>query len=335
MNTSQKRKLLLSSVFTVLLLVYLFQHISFHEIIQAIKTLPLRIIFIGFLFHLGAYIFRTLTFHSFLKDEKISYPTILGIHFIQNFYVHVIPASLGELSFPILLKDRVKMSKSMAVLLITKAYILLITVFMFFISGMYLIDFLNTIDFRKNITVWVSIVMTLLISVLLVFLMFHKFRKNIKGMIKNNKILEKLYERSLKLYREIESEFIKFKKFLFFLKITIFTVGALLCNIMFYLIILRGLEIHLNILQIFFVSSIGVAFLILPIKSIGGFGTTEGSWAIGLVLLGMAKENSITAGFVIHALALINVFIFYLIGLGYSFLLNPGRNSNKIKENEK
>jgi len=76
----------------------------------------------------------------------------------------------------------------------------------------------------------------------------------------------------------------------------------------------------LNFWQAIFISSIGIAFLILPIKSIGGFGTSEGSWAIGMVLLGFNKTTGIQTGFVTHFFALMNVILLFLFGLVIFFL---------------
>ena len=75
-------------------------------------------------------------------------------------------------------------------------------------------------------------------------------------------------------------------------------------------------------------------FLILPIKSIGGFGTTEGSWAIGLILLGITKKSAIQAGFVIHIFALINVIFLFLIGIIYVYFNKKikRKNNNEIEK---
>ena len=83
--------------------------------------------------------------------------------------------------------------------------------------------------------------------------------------------------------------------------------------------------IYLNLLQIVFISSIGIAFIIIPIRSIGGFGTTEGIWTIGMLLLGFDKEIAIQSGFTVHLIVLFNVLIFFLIGLLFKYLINKSR----------
>ena len=89
--------------------------------------------------------------------------------------------------------------------------------------------------------------------------------------------------------------------------------------LLFYLVIMRGISIELSFFQVIFISSIGIVFMILPIKSIGGFGTTEGSWALGMMLLGYGKEAAIESGFVVHIYALINVFLLFLLGISFKY----------------
>jgi len=69
--------------------------------------------------------------------------------------------------------------------------------------------------------------------------------------------------------------------------------------------------------------SIQVAILILPIKTFGGFGTSEGSWMIGMMALGIDKKIALETGFTIHIISLLSAFIFFIIGLlGKKYLDN-------------
>lgn len=86
------------------------------------------------------------------------------------------------------------------------------------------------------------------------------------------------------------------------------------------------MQIELNFLEVLFVMSINVAFLVLPVKSIGGFGTTEGAWALGLMVIGVAKETAIGAGFAIHILALLNVVLLFVVGFLWQSLAKKKKN---------
>jgi uncharacterized membrane protein YbhN (UPF0104 family) len=58
----------------------------------------------------------------------------------------------------------------------------------------------------------------------------------------------------------------------------------------------------------FFDTVVSVTFAslasVLPINSVGNFGTQEAGWATGLILLGYSKEIAITSGFATHLLTL-------------------------------
>ena len=79
--------------------------------------------------------------------------------------------------------------------------------------------------------------------------------------------------------------------------------------------IFNSIDINLDIWDCLFLSSIAIAILILPIRSFGGFGTSEGAWALGMIILGYNEEVGIQSGFVIHIVVLINVTLLFLMGI--------------------
>jgi uncharacterized membrane protein YbhN (UPF0104 family) len=72
----------------------------------------------------------------------------------------------------------------------------------------------------------------------------------------------------------------------------------------------------------FFVVVLGFCLVmltyILPVQGLLGFGTTEGAWALVLIIFGFTKEQAIATGIVFHILSL---FYTGLLGIwGYFFL---------------
>lgn len=332
MKLYKNRPFIASSVFTLVVIVYIFKYISLSDIFKAVNSMQIKYILFGFIFHILAYFFRTLVFYSFLKKERISFFYLLYIHFIQNFYVHIVPASLGEFSFPLLLKKRIDMAKSFSVLVISRIISLGLILFLFLTSGIYLFNFLKIIDLKSNIYTLLNYSGLILLMIVLFIIFIVKYKINIQKIINNNKVLNKINSKFISIHIKIKSELAQLKNVGFILKIILYSLLALLCSMMFSIILLKGINIELNIFQVIFVSSIGVAFLILPIKSIGGFGTTEGSWAIGLMLFGITKQIAFQAGFVVHIFALINVIFLFLVGIIFNTINN--RTVNFINKNE-
>ena len=306
---NKRTTFILSSLFTIILLVILILNVEYKQVIVDLQKVSFNYILPAFIFHFLAYFFRTWSFHLFTKKGVIKFGTLLNVHLIHNFYVHVIPASLGELSFPLLLKNKLKTSESLSILFISRFVSMLVTVILFIISILIIFDISQFITF--DIQKW-FLLFFLFISILIVLFYFHR---KIISFLKKNKFLRKAIEKGFTLLNTMKNDAVRLKNprtllfFLFSITMSILSIAF------FFMFILRGLDIELNLFQILFISSIGVAFILLPIKSIGGFGTTEGAWTIGLMLLGFSKEISISTGFVVHIYALVNVLIFFSIGL--------------------
>ena len=139
----------------------------------------------------GSWTFILSFLFSFLHQNQISFFYLLYIHFIQNFYVHIVPASLGEFSFPLLLKKRIDMAKSFSVLVISRIISLALIFLLFLTSGIYLFNFHRIIALRNNIfTLLICSGLTLLI-ILLVVAFRIKYKIYIQNVIKNNKSFNK------------------------------------------------------------------------------------------------------------------------------------------------
>ncbi len=328
-NIVNKKKITLiaSIVFTIALLAVLFYFTSPAKIYNAIQKVGWQFVFIGFGFHATAYLFRTFVLWLFFKDDDIGYFKLLKIHFVHNFYVHVIPASLGELSFPLLLKDKVAMSKSLSVLIISRLFIMGLTVLLFLVSVYVVFDLSSFFTLKFKNSYYIIVCATLFFAFLFIT------RKKIFALASKISIMKKIIGKLKKLFAEIKENGQKLTQPAFILKVTAASLVSIFLIAGYYITILKGLNMDYDIYQILFVSSIGMAFIILPIKSVGGFGTTEGSWAIGLILLGTTETEAIGAGFVIHIFALLNVLVLFLLGINYKKAFQKNQiNSSKVEQ---
>jgi uncharacterized membrane protein YbhN (UPF0104 family) len=79
----------------------------------------------------------------------------------------------------------------------------------------------------------------------------------------------------------------------------LWTLGFLI----FYLIFI-SMGINLNLVKVILGSSFAIFVNVLPIQSVAGLGSTEATWTIALVLVGLSKESAIATSFVIHGVML-------------------------------
>lgn len=308
MNKKNLIYLVIAIIFILLILI----NINLNDILKSIQIIGLKTIFLCLLVHFCVYVLRCLTMSIFLH-KNISFFYLLNAHFVHNFYLSIIPASLGELSLPILLEKFVPKSKSFSILLITRFINLLIIIILFIISIILIFHDMIYIklDFEKLL---ILIFLFILISSLLYI--FYKIKLYKLPIL--NKISCKIHNIILNIKIIIKD--LSLKKFILLIIITMLYILFLA---LFYNIILQKINLSFNLIQLIFIMSIQVAILILPIKTFGGFGTSEGSWMIGMMALGIDKKIALETGFTIHLISLLSAFIFFIIGLlGKKYLDN-------------
>ena len=79
------------------------------------------------------------------------------------------------------------------------------------------------------------------------------------------------------------------------------------------LIIAMGID--MTFWTVLFASSFAIITTILPVQGIGGFGTMEGGWTIGLMAMGVTKGIAISSGFSYHIIVLFYIGILGCIGI--------------------
>lgn len=301
--------LVLSVFLTVVLLAVLFFNISPSEVLEALSAVSLHFVLLAAVAHLFAYLMRNLLLSLFFRDvNSLGYWYLLCIHFIHNFYVHIVPASLGELSYPILLKKHISINKSLSVIVIVRLITMLVLFAFFVIAVFILFDINSDIGLQSG----KLIVAALLFLATVVILIFYKTWLRYLQKIA---FFERLIHKISNFLQRLKAEGYKLRKAPFALEALLYSILNIMALAVFYIFILRGIGLRLSVFEVLFVSSINITMMILPIKSIGGFGTTEGAWTLGLILLGIDKTLAIQAAFAIHIFGLINVIV--LFGLGF------------------
>jgi uncharacterized membrane protein YbhN (UPF0104 family) len=215
------------------------------------------------------------------------------------------------------------MQKSFAALFVMRLVTGGLTLLLFMISVFYIFDVINIFDIQLK----KQYLVVLFLCVLIFFI--YKFRKIFFKGILNNRYLYKLYIKIKNVFKSIKQEIIKLKKPRFLFKIISNTFLSIIGLIFFYMTLLKGLNIHLNVFQFIFVFSIVFVVLIFPIKTLGGFGTSEGSLAVGLMIIGVTENSALKAGFVLHIYTLVNVIFLFFVGILVNYLVYKKSMKNK------
>ena len=110
---------MLTVAITLVCIYIILVNVDTERLSRTFRTIPWYVFTASLSVHFLAYIFRALVFLKLLEKEKLGFRFVLLNHCIHNFYVHVVPASLGELSFPYLLRNRVSQGKSLLAVVVS------------------------------------------------------------------------------------------------------------------------------------------------------------------------------------------------------------------------
>lgn len=318
------KKTILYTVLTLLFVGLLAWNISFGDVVSSIKAIGMYTIILLMGLYFLVYFTRSAAMSVLLQGE-VPFWRLLNAHLIHNFYLHMIPASLGELSLPIMLEKYVPKSRSLSVLLVTRLFNLAVTMLFFAVSVLVIFRGKFKLDLNTNRMIIAVIIILATLAVLLAFSK-SKWARDVRI----QKIIGKLKTLGSNLVR-VFGEDLSFTRVLVMLALTVAYLFFLALSSQ---IMLSRMGLQLSILQLFFIMSIQAALLVLPIKTFGGFGTTEGSWLLSMMALGIDRGFALSSGFTIHILTLFSAFVFFLVGLAVKFI-SDRQQVEFIKTDEK
>lgn len=293
------------AVITLLFIYLIIRNISIQNTIDSFRRLGLSTFAIILFFHFVVYYLRCVSMSIFL-DKEVRFSILLNAHFFHNFYLNVFPASMGELSLPFLLERWVSKMKTMAVLFITRLFSLIVTLLVFAITILIIFKRFSIIQVN-----WIALGL-LAVAGMAALVAAYFGTYYYKG---TNGILLLVQKKMKSLLGNIKEYAIN--NFTWSKALVLFLIALLnIILLTFYVeAVFVKLGIYTSLIDLLFIMTVQVVILILPIKSFGGFGTFEGSWVVGMLLLGFNKQQSLESGLIVHLLQLFTAAVFLLIGL--------------------
>ena len=67
-----------------------------------------------------------------------------------------------------------------------------------------------------------------------------------------------------------------------------------------------------------FASTLGIVATLLPVGTLGNFGTQEMGWALGMTMMGVDRETALATGFSTHLVGFVLAGLFALIGAPFN-----------------
>ncbi len=300
MDMKKTVRVLLSVGITVIIFAILFTQIKVTDLIETIAQVPFHFILLGGLFYSLGYVFRMLRF-SILTDHVVPKKRMLGIVCVHNFFTQLLPFKTGELSFlHYLKKEGHSYARGGAVILVARILDVAMMLLLFSISIMFVKD-----DLPETVLPFLPLFILLIVVIIMSFFAYSALSRPILKIARKidigmlTRLLEQLYA--------VRTD----KKMV---ELLLVSLGMWLSfNLAIYYILLGVFDLsfwHVIVGHIF-----PVLISVLPIQGIGGFGTIEGGWALGLMLIGLDKGAAISAGFTIHFMHIIYFIIWMAYGI--------------------
>jgi len=291
----KKSSSLAVSVLIILIFVYfLYQYRVFSRLEEIFSSLHPLYLLISLLFYLSTYLFRAKRFT--VMFPQISTADLTAVMCVHTFFNNIFPFRSGEASFPIILRKLfgVELPVSSGALLFARLLDLLS------LSLLFLVSTLVVAAGRRELLLIPALAL-LVITLALVVAM--KLLKALKGR-----------------FAVLETLFYFFSRFVSPGKLSLIAFYSLLTwlfKFVSFYFILQAAGVELDFFQTVFVSTFGELTTVLPVHSIGGFGTYEAGLVGGFRLLGVKTSYALTVAFYFHLILLFMSGLLALLGWLY------------------
>lgn len=280
------------------------------------KRVSFPSILLAFAFYSLSTFFRACRWQRMILAKSISLFSVFCVTSIHNFLNQLLPARTGELSYIYLLRKTqgVCASQSTATLLLARVFDLLSMGIFFLISILFLWSEITVPRLKLFLITFFTIPLFLIIFLGLFSRRGVEFLRKIfsrLGLLKSS-IFIKISDFLARLAQDLHQIRIS-RQFFSFAGLTFLGWGA------------KFLAFYVIVKSIIFSSTItfgetvlGTTFSelasTLPVYGFAGFGTIEGGWTLGFLLIGLKREEVIAGAFCFHILLLTFSMVLGLFG---------------------
>ena len=292
-------------IITLILVAILLSQISIGDVAKTLTRIEPIYLIIGFVLCIFTYFLRALRFHVLLNN-KISINSLFKIVCVHNMINRVLPARTGEVSYVYLIKRRhdIPTGEGIASLMVARMFDFITISLFFFVAAV------NIKDLPEIIGKIIWIIAGFMVLLVLLIVWFVYFGNNFIGAIKRIvSILNIEHFNAIQyLLRKGEEtaqsfETIKSKRVVVW-TIAI-SIGIWLAMYLFFYLLIYAFGMDLTLFEIIIIASFGVLLPLLPFYGMGGFGTTEATFAVLMISFGVMKELAICTSFGLHIISLV------------------------------
>ena len=310
----------------ILLVYLLLLQINIKDNINLLWQIKLSYLLAGAVLYFFRYCIRTIRFNSLNQiSSKIRLFKLLKVVFATSLASQTLPFRLGDLAFIYLTKKECELDVESGVI-----SIMMIRIFDLFSAG---VIFLFGVFFLKNfyssfgtyIIIIAVFVFLIVLAILALLVWNHKlllFLQRILDIVLSRWQL--LHEKTNHFISRLDDSFLTLSGNFNFISFSFLSIIEWMINYFIFYLLFLGLSIDIRFSEALISITFAAFASILPINSIGNFGTHEVGWSAGLILLGFPKEIAVMTGFASHIYMLL--YIIFFGGIAWLTLLKAKKN---------
>lgn len=322
MNNKQLQWILriaLPTVLAVVISVILLREIDLKEIPETISRISIQALLIGFICYCLLVLAKTLRFRTILGlDANIFHVfPILALH---TFWGNFLPFRTGDISYVYLMQRRQKVdaTQGIASLLIASIIDLVLLILLMSTTALALLPKLSskfswTVLFLTPTLIGVGLILLIFLACVTPNFCYALVQQCTKPLLKLKKRpITWGVEKGLEIVNEITS----FRFNIRFIKIWFYSFLCIVIRFGFQCFLVSEMGVSIPLIEVLFALVFTNVFNLLPIQTVGNFGTTEFPFVWLLLFFGSDKNIATVTGFSLHLLILI-----YCLPLGmFGFL---------------
>ena len=325
MNREQIQRIIkigLPTVLAVIITYFLLKEINIQKIPQTLSRLSAKALFIGFTCYCLLVLAKALRFRALLNLGSSVYQ-IFPILVLHTFWGNILPMRTGDVSYVYLMQRRQKVeaTQGIASLLVASLIDLILL-----IGLVIAIAWILRSELRDTFSGTVLYLMPLLIGGGLIIVVGFvsvapdvcmRFADRCASPLLRleNRPVSWVVNKGLRVLQELMA----FRSNRRFLEVWVYSVMCLVTRFGFQCYLVVEMGVNVPITEVLFALAFTNVFNLLPVQTVGNFGTTEFPFVWLLKHFGTSVEVATVTGFSLHILIL-----FYCLPLGvYGFLKKP------------
>ncbi|MBU1975623.1 MAG: flippase-like domain-containing protein [Nanoarchaeota archaeon] len=306
-------KILVALVISYVFLYFLLYTGLFNESLKVLKGIDMGWVLIVLALYLLTTFLKGLRWRSIL-DNKLGVLTSFFASSVHALFINLLPFRLGEASMLYILKNKgVKVRVSLSYLVVLRLLDVISMLCLFFIGVLFVGDNILGAGFMWVVGAALIVFIGIVYSIIFHSQMLVALAKKLFGVFRVDK--KSFFKKCIVTSEQVSKEIDHLKKGALLTKLFIQSMLIWFLGIVSIWALLKAMHISFPFEKTLVAVVIQVIIANLPIQGMAGFGTYEGFWTLGFVVMGMTKAAAIISGLNAHIILLAMTILIGLIGL--------------------